>query len=373
MSRQEARVAPPCRRMNTNQETNRSSALAKEERVIKLGMDVHAEQITICVQEGGSLPQPAQRMSWEKAVAWIRKLVESGAQVYSCYEAGPFGYGLHRTLAAMGVENLVVAPQRWDERNERVKTDPRDARELVDRLDRYLRRNRKVFTVVYVPTVEQEQRRSVVRQRGMMLKERNRCVLRGRSLLLLQGQRAPTGWWRPATWAKYRGQLPELLQEQIAGWEKQAVHFEAEVRRWEARARAPYVGRLLPKGLGTLTAALLESEVVDWGRFENRREVASYTGLCPSEFSSGARRRQGAITKHGNPRVRHQLVEAVWRLARWQPAYEPLRQLHTAEGLRARKRAVVAVARRLAIDLWRLATGRVTAEHLGLQLVLAQD
>jgi transposase len=359
--------------MNKQKETDTSLAVAKEERIIKLGMDVHAGQITICRQEGGCLPQPAQKMSWEKALVWIGELVKSGAKIYSCYEAGPCGYGLHRALTSVGVINLVVAPQRWDERGERVKTDPRDAGELVDRLDRYLRGNRRVFSVVYVPTVEQEQRRSVVRQRGMMLKERNRCVLRGRSLLLLQGLRAPAGWWRPAEWEQYRAQLSGVLQEQIEPWEKQALQFEAQVAWWESKARAQYRGRRLPKGLGTLTAALLESEVVDWQRFHNRREVASYTGLCPSESSSGARRRQGAITKHGNRRVRHYLLEAVWRLEKWQPQYRPLAKLRAASGTRARKRAAVAVARRLAIDLWRLATGQSTSERLGLAMVQAPD
>ena len=83
--------------------------------------------------------------------------------------------------------------------------------------------------------------------------------------------------------------------------------------------------------------------------FKNRRQVASYTGLCPSEYSSGERRRQGAITKHGNPRIRHHLVEAVWRLEFWQPDYPPIKKLLAAKGPRTRKRAAVAVARRLAI------------------------
>jgi transposase len=119
---------------------------------------------------------------------------------------------------------------------------------------------------------------------------------------------------------------------------------------------------------GQLTTALIAAEILDWRRFENRRQVGSYTGLCPSENSSGGRRRQGGVTKHGNPRVRHALVEAVWRLQQWQPEYAPLRKLHEATGARARKRAVVAVARRLAIDLWRLNTGQCPAHKLGLKL-----
>jgi transposase len=121
--------------------------------------------------------------------------------------------------------------------------------------------------------------------------------------------------------------------------------------------------------LGALTAALLGSEILDWRRFKNRRQVASYTGLCPSEASSGEKRKQGSISKHGNPHIRHQLVEAVWRLEAWQPAYPPIKKLREASGTRSRKRAAVAVARRLAIDLWRIETGQCSARKLGLKLV----
>jgi transposase len=125
--------------------------------------------------------------------------------------------------------------------------------------------------------------------------------------------------------------------------------------------------------LGLLTSCLLGSEILDWKRFKNRRLVASYTGLCPSEHSSGEKRKQGSISKHGNPRVRHQLVEAVWRLETWQPNYPPLKKLREASGARSRKRAAVAVARRLATDLWRIESGQCSAQKLGLTLVKASQ
>ena len=124
-----------------------------------------------------------------------------------------------------------------------------------------------------------------------------------------------------------------------------------------------------PRGIGVRTWLTLLLEVIDWSRFKNRRQVASYTGLCPGEASSGQTRRELSIDKHGNRRVRHALIEAAWRLAMWQPNYPPLQKLHAAQGARARKRAIVAVARRLAIDLWRLATGQTTREKVGLAAV----
>jgi transposase len=335
---------------------------------VKLGLDVHAGQITVCVQTEGLVPKPARKMSWADLLALVQKLVETGARVSSCYEAGPCGYGLHRQLTALGASNVVVVPQRWDEQGKRVKTDQRDARELGDRLDRYLRGNPAAFSLVRVPTPEQEQRRAIGRQRGALVKERQRCVVRSHGLMLGQGIQAPPDWWRPKFWAEFRFALPGWLREQVQDWQQQAVRLDEEVQRWSDRVEAHGAGQLVPKGVGQLTAGLLQMEILDWGRFKNRRQVASYTGLCPSEYSSGERRRQGRVSKHGNPRVRHQLVEASWRLLQWQPAYPPLHKLRAATGKRARKRAVVAAARRLAIDLWRINTGQCPAEKLGLKL-----
>jgi transposase len=120
-----------------------------------------------------------------------------------------------------------------------------------------------------------------------------------------------------------------------------------------------------------MTSVVIDREVGDWNRFNNRRQVGSYTGLCPGEYSSGNTRLQSCVTKHGNPRLRAALVELAWRLVRFQPNYKPiikwnnvLHQGALATGA-ARKKAIVAVARQLAIDLWRIRTGRCTAQQLG--------
>jgi transposase len=109
----------------------------------------------------------------------------------------------------------------------------------------------------------------------------------------------------------------------------------------------------------------------NWQRFKNRRQVSSYTGLCSSEYSSGTKRVPGSVTKHGNHRLRAALVEMAWRLVRFQPHYHPVQQRLAvlAKGARVtgaqRKKAIVAVARQLAVDLWRLHTGRSTPTILG--------
>jgi len=336
---------------------------------IKVGLDVHAAQITVCVQLDGQLLRPAHKWAWSRVVDWVQAHVRAGVAVYTCYEAGPCGYGLHRQLTALGATNYVVAPQRWDERGQRVKTDKRDARELCDRLDRYVRGNAHAFSLVRVPTPEQEQRRAWCRHRGRVMQERNRCVLRGHGLMLGQGVHAPAGWWQPAAWRGFGDTLPAWLRAQVGYWQASAVRLEAEVDRLDVQVAAQVRGRSIPVGLGARTLAMLEAEIIDWSRFGNRRQVGSYAGLCPSENSSDQRRCQGAITKHGNPRVRHLLTEAVWRFVSFQPDYPPMRKLRAATNRRARKRAAVAAARRLLIDLWRLYRGQCTAPQLGLRLV----
>jgi transposase len=129
-----------------------------------------------------------------------------------------------------------------------------------------------------------------------------------------------------------------------------------------------------PRGFGALTSVVIDREVGTWQRFNNRRRVGSYTGLCPGEYSSGDTRLQSCVTKPGNPRLRAALVEAAWRLVRLQPNYKPVRKWRRvlAKGAlatgAARKKAIVAVARQLAVDLWRIRTGRVKADQLGLTI-----
>jgi transposase len=155
----------------------------------------------------------------------------------------------------------------------------------------------------------------------------------------------------------------EVLRPVLAVLDTQIATLSAEIE-----AAAPPD---LPRGLGKLTSVTLSREVCDWSRFKNRRQVASYTGLCPGEHSSGNKRVQGSVTKHGNPRLRASLVELAWRLVRFQPTYPPVRNrlCLLAKGAKAsgaqRKKAIVAVARHLAVDLWRLHTGQCSAEKLG--------
>lgn len=338
--------------------------------VIKLGLDVHASSIVVVRQMDAQVAQPPQRYSWEAFWVYVQRQLDLAATVYSCYEAGPFGFVLHRRLTELGVRNLVVRPRDWSTYGERVKTDGRDAGALCSCLDRYWAGNHGALAVVYVPTPAQEEARAVGRQRQALAQERVRLTLQGKSAALLRGLQLPSSWWEPKIWVTLA--LSAELRDQLQIWQRLLVSIDAELAALTSRLQqaAP---NALPWGLGAMTWELLQREVGDWHRFRNRRQVASYTGLCPTEHSSGQSRRQGSINRHGNPRVRHLLIEAVWRLCKYQPQYHAIakwRPALAAVHLSAarKKKIIVAIARQLAVDLWRLATGRTTAAVLGLQL-----
>jgi hypothetical protein len=122
-----------------NSEVRAEQAASKTYQTIKLGLDVHADTIVVVRILDHSAPQPAQRFSWDKFRVWIKTQLALAHTVHSCYEAGPFGYGLHRDLMALGVHNVVVQPVCLDERHTGVNHDASDARELALRLDRYVR------------------------------------------------------------------------------------------------------------------------------------------------------------------------------------------------------------------------------------------
>jgi transposase len=143
--------------------------------------------------------------------------------------------------------------------------------------------------------------------------------------------------------------------------------LEDQVKALLAEIKARVQDQPCPKGLGELTLVTLDGEVCDWGRFYNRKQIGSYTGCCPGEHSSGGQRRLGSIDRMGNGRVRALLVEAVWRFLRWQPGWKAAQRMKVklADGTSMRKKAVIALARLLAIDLWRWRTGRATMAELG--------
>ena len=355
---------------NTNTHTTTQSQTVTKAKSIKLGIDVHADSYRVVRQVDHATPQPAQKFTPGAFLEWAKKQLTQAQEVHSCYEAGPFGYGLHRQLEQLGIHNVVVRPQNWDEHHKGVKTDKTDALALAQRLSRYVDGNTKELAVIRVPTPEQELARSQSRQREQLMSHRLRLEAQGRSLLLFNGVRVQGRWWRERHWEQLQGRLKKqvlellmVLHELLLAVQQQ---LDAATTRLE-RAATPQ-----PWGVGALTSQVLEREILDWKRFKNRRQVASLTGMCPGVHASGGHSRNGPITKHGNRRIRTALIELAWRCVRFQPEYPPLKKwrpvlLNTKATGAAKKKAIVAVGRRLAIDLWRINIGQATKGKLGLK------
>ena len=354
--------------LNTS-EVRAEQAASKKLETLKLGLDVHADTIVVVRLLDHSAPQPAQKFTPGKFLEWIPTQLRLAAQVHSCYEAGPFGYGLHRTLLQLGVHNLVVQPVCLDEHHKGVNHDKSDAKELALRLDRYVAGNSHALGTVRVPTPEEEQKRIESRQREQLKREVHRVAAQGRSLLLTQGWREKKGWWEDRRWLKLQRKLPVWLVERLECFRRVLATLITELDR--ATAVLEHVAPALrPRGLGGLSCEVVEREIGDWKRFTNRRQVGSYTGLCGGVSSSGNSHHLLPITKHGNPRLRTALVELAWRFVVWQYDCVLVKKWRPVFGnpkatKAAKKKAIVAMARQMAVDLWRWRTGRATPETFG--------
>jgi transposase len=246
-------------------------------------------------------------------------------------------------------------------------------RTLCQRLSRYCEGNTRELAVIRIPSEEEEQARHVSRQREQLVHHRQKLEAQGRALLINHALPSPAHWWKNQTWTRLGRLLPAWIIARLDVYRPALFALQDQITALsdQLEAAAPVA---IPAGIGKLTTVVLTREICDWHRFNNRRAISSYTGLCPGERSSGSKRIPGSVTKRGNPRVRAALVECAWRMVRFQPQYPPVqkRLAVLAKGARAlgavRKKAIVAVARRLAVDLWRLHTGRCSAQQLGLTL-----
>jgi transposase len=339
--------------------------------VIKLGLDIHSKLYVVVAQYDHALPKAARRFAPQEFVPWVESLLRTGHTVHVVYEACGFGFGLYRQLLAAGAHCSVIAPRKLDEQRTGVKTDPRDAATLCQRLSRYVDGNSRELAVIRVPSEEEERARHTSRQREQLVHHRQKMEAQGRGLLVSHGLPAPPHWWKNQTWDRLQKHLPAWIVPHLELYRPILLELERQIAALTSQliAAAPAP---IPRGLGQLTTVVVSREICDWERFKNRRTISSYTGLCPGEYSSGCKRMPGSVTKRGNPRLRAALVECAWRLVRFQPQYPPVKQRLAllAKGARAtgaaRKKAIVAVARHLAVDLWRLHTGRCTAAQLGL-------
>jgi transposase len=303
------------------------SSVASQAGLIHLGMDTSKNTIVVATLLPGEDSPVTDRICNEEAA--VRRLIgrfPDRSVLRCCYEAGPGGYELYRLLASMGVTCQVIAPSLIPKgATDKVKTDRRDAR----RLARLARAGE--LTPVRVPSAAEEAVRDLVRARDAMLADRKRAQHRLTAVLMRHGRIWRDGsYWTQAhrAWiAAQRFGEPALAsatgyyQATLAVRETELAALEAELLPWAARdPLAGTVARLgCYRGIAELTGLTLAAEVVDWRRFPAARAFMSYTGLVPSEYSSGDRTRRGHITRAGSEPVRTALIEAALAYRR-QPA-----------------------------------------------------
>jgi transposase len=302
------------------------------------------------------------------AKAKARCALAPEASVASCYEAGRDGFWLHRWLIAHGIDNIVVdsASIEVNRRARRAKTDRLDGDKLLAMLIRYGAGERRVWSVVRVPTPEQEDARRAHRELGRLGQERIAHINRIRALLVLNNRRVKyvggrlwQRWWTGHVHElapRVRAEI-ERESERLLLVKKQMDMIEAAQRQAVAAGSEPQVARLARlRGIAVGSGWVLAKELFGWRRFRNRREVAGCLGLTPSPYASGESETEQGISKAGNRRVRTLMVELAWSWLRYQPQSELSQwfaRRFASGSKRLRRIGIVALARRLAIALWR--------------------
>ncbi len=342
------------------------ASLVADRTALKLGLDVHLEFIMVVAQRGHLSPQAPRKFTPDQLVEQVQRWTAEGLAVYCVQESCGFGFVLHRNLVGAGAQSLMITPIAL---NGRRKTDKLDARALCLRLSRYLDGNREELSPIRIPSPEEQRKREGTRRR-QFLKREVRCLAnRGHGQVAEYcHQKLPHRWWGARNWKKLSAVLDAWLLGVLEKLRELILALEAQLDVLEAQLVLRVAGQQRPKGLGEISLVTLDSEVCDWNRFNNRKQMGSYTGCCPGEHSSGGKRLVGSIDRLGNGRVRALLVEAVWRLLLWQPGWKAAARMKVklADGPAMRKKTVVALARQLAVDLWRWRTGRCTLAELGL-------
>lgn len=355
-----------------------------------IGMDVHKESIEIAIADGDS--NEVRRYgkiggTLNDVSKALRKLGSLGKTLHFCYEAGPCGYELYRHLVAKGHDCWVVAPSLIPKKpGDKVKTDKRDAIQLA----RLFRAGE--LTPVYVPDREDEAIRDLSRAREDAMLIQKSARQRLKSFLLRHDIRyqGKTSWTEAhLRWLADEVRCPSAAQkivfQEYVNTVTESQHrlqrlneqIEFFVKQWRLY---PVVEALMSmRGVKMIVAVTVVSELGDLGRFDNPKQLMSFLGLTPSEYSSGPRQSRGRITKTGNGHVRRILIEAAWCYrypAKVSPEMQrrqerlplPIRDIAWRAQLRLTKRyqhmqdkgkphnvTVVALARELAGFMWAIA------------------
>jgi transposase len=347
---------------------------------IRIGIELSAAKWRLAFSHGGSrirqitiAPGDEKDLRAKIATYVRREKLPAETPVVSCYEAGRDGFWVHRFLTSCGIQNIVVdaASIKVNRRFRRVKNDRVDATQLVLDLIRHDRGEKDVWSVVRVPTEQEEDDRRDHRSLQRLKKERTQHRARVLSLLATQGIPTPKSLGaylkrldEARTW---NGQpLPPGLKEELQREKERLDTVERQMRGIEkaqedaledpSTPALQKVRRLaMLRGIGIDSAWVLVMEFFGWRDFKSRRQVGGAAGLGGTPYSSGGTEREQGISKSGNPRVRHRAVELAWQWLRLQPQSDLSQWFmrRFAEGGARRRRAgIVALSRRLLIALW---------------------
>ena len=310
----------------------------------------------------------------EIAKAKRRFGMKDSVGVRSCYEAGREGFWLDRALREMGFENIVVDASSIEvnRRQRRAKTDRMDVEKLGRQLVRYWRGEQDVWRVVRVPSPEAEDRRQLHRELEVLKEERKQHRVRIQSLLFTQGIDVSVGrdflkkldqfrcWNDQPIPAQMKRRMEDeyhrlqLVEAQIRENQKTRAEQVKAAEKDAVMEKVRQLHQLVSIGLGS--SWIFVMELFGWRKFQNRREVAGAVGLTPTPYNSGDSVREQGISRSGNGRVRKLAIEIAWCWLRLQPDSKLSRwykHRFGGGGARMRRIGIVAMARRLVIDLWR--------------------
>ena len=366
--------------MKKTQETLRIKDIIKEA-VLYIAFELSNSKWKLAFSDGSKIRHKAitagnlAQLQAEIELAKRKFKMSEDVRMVSCYEAGRDGFWIHRYLESQGIENLVVdsASLEVSRRKRRAKTDRIDVGKLLRMLLRYWGGEKKVWSVVRVPSEQDEDARHLHRSLENLKDERTMHRNRIKGLLVQQGIKVSN-----PSQKKFLAVL-----EKVRTWNGQAVAAELKaqvVREYERLQMVEGQIKALEKekkerlknpdtdslkkvaklatlyGIGSVSSWTFVMEFFGWRQFQNRREVGGLAGLTPTPYDSGESLREQGISKAGNQRVRALAIEIAWAWLRFQPQSN-LSQWYMKRyangGKRMRRIGIVAMARRLLIDLWR--------------------
>lgn len=317
---------------------------------VYLGIDVHKKTYAVtAICEKTAIKKATITASPEGLVVYCKKYFP-GAAVESAYEAGFSGFHLHRVLEKNGIKNIVVHAAGIEvATGDRVKTDKRDSLKIATQLEANRLRG------IHVPSEEREEKRALTRLRDTIVEHRMTTANQIKALLYQHGLIGPTVKQKIcAKWIENLQKLPmrdglrKALNHLVDMWQQHTVRVKEIDSDMKKQAEEDYaletIYRSAP-GIGPVGARILANEVEDMAYFDNERQLFSYTGLTPSEHSSGGYVRKGHISRQGKPIIRRVLVLAAWKAIR-----EDLHLKEVFERIRIKaggKKAIIAIARRL--------------------------